>query len=195
MSRVDIVKAIAATTELCGGRPLSLAAAALFVDDLAAFPEHQVMAALTRCRKEIEGKPLTVAAVVSRIDDGRPGPQEAWAMMPIDEASSVVWTEEMCQAWAVAMPLLDGRGNVAARMAFLEAYTKAITAARDQRRPPKWTPSLGHDQHGRERALRTAVEKGRIAITHASTLIPRLEAPSQQAQQLLAQLEVRRIPQ
>lgn len=114
-------------------------------------------------------------------------------MMPIDEAASVVWTEEMCQAWAVSTPLLDGRGNVAARMAFLEAYTKAITEARDRRRPPKWTPSLGHDVHGREQALRTAVEKGRLAIDHARKLLPRLDAPSPQAQQLLTQLEIRRI--
>jgi hypothetical protein len=193
MSRVDIVKAIAATSELCGGRPLSPAAAALFVDDLAAFPEHQVMAALTRCRKEIEGKPLTVAAVIARIDDGRPGPQEAWSMMPFDESASVVWSDEMRVAWFVAEPLLDGRQNVAARMAFLEAYARAVTMARDQRQPARWMPSLGQDQHGRAEALRIAVEKGRISIGHARTIAPQLEAPSPRALQLLGQVNVRRI--
>lgn len=194
MSKADIVKAVAATAELCGGRPLSPAAAALFVDDLAGFPENQVLAALTRCRKEIEGKPLTVAAVISRIDDGRPGPQEAWAMIPTDEAASVVWTDEMCQAWAVATPLLDGRGNVAARMAFLEAYGKAVSQARVEALPVRWTPSLGTDPHQREEALRVAVQRGRMQLEHARRIAPQLEAPTPAALKLLGQLNVRRLP-
>lgn len=193
MARSDVLKAIAATAELCGGRPFTPVAAAVFADDLAGFDEHAVMAALTRCRKELEGKPLTVGAVVSRLDDGRPGPQEAWALMPIEESQSVVWTDEMCQAWAIAQPLLDGRGNVAARMAFIESYSKAVTLARDQRQPAKWTPSLGHDPAGREEALRLAVSKGRMQLAHARALQPRLEAPTPAAQQLLGQVNIRRI--
>lgn len=193
MSRVDIVKAIAATSELCGGRPLSPTAAALFVDDLSAFPEHQVMAALSRCRKEIEGKPLTVAAVISRIDDGRPGPQEAWAMLPTTEAESTVWCDEMIHAWAIAAPLLDGKGNIAARMAFMEAYGKAVTLARDQALPVRWTPSMGTDPSLRDEALRVAVSRGRLQLGHARALSPRLEAPTPAALQLLGQVNVRRI--
>lgn len=193
MSKAEIVKAVAATAELCAARPLSPAAAALFVDDLAGFDEAAVMSALTRCRKELEGKPLTVSAVVARIDDGRPGPQEAWSMMPLDEAASVVWTDEMCKAWAAAAPLLDGRGNVAARMTFVEVYTKALNAARDQRKAPVWTPSLGHDPAGREQALQLAVDKGRLGIEHARRLTPVLEAPTAAAQQLLARVNVRRL--
>jgi hypothetical protein len=184
MARSDVLRAIAATVELCGGRPFTPAAAAIFADDLAGFDERAVLGALTRCRKELDGKPLTVAAVVSRLDDGRPGPQEAWSLMP---------TEEMCKAWAVAQPLLDGRGNIPARMAFIEAYSKAVTLARDECRPAKWTPSLGHDVAGREEVLRLAVTKGRMQLEHARTLMPRLEAPAPAAQQLLSQVNIRRI--
>lgn len=193
MARSDVLKAIAATAELCGGRPFSPAAAAIFADDLAGFEEPAILAALTRCRKEIEGKPLTVAAVINRLDDGRPGPQEAWSMMPLDEAQSVVWTEEMAEAWAVAEPLLDGRGNVGARMAFLEIYAKALNTARDQRKPATWTPSLGHDPAGREKALQVAVAKGRMGLQHARKLMPMLEAPAPAALQLLGQVNLRRI--
>jgi hypothetical protein len=193
MARSDVLKAIAATAELCGGRPFTPAAAAIFADDLTGFDERAVMAALTRCRKELEGKPLTVGAVMARLDDSRPGPQEAWALMPFDESQSVVWTEEMCQAWAVALPLLDGRGNVAARMAFIESYGKAVTLARDQRLPAKWTPSMGRDPVGREEALRIAVSKGRMQLAHARKLQPRLEAPTPAGQQLLDQVTIRRI--
>ena len=187
-----LIIAIAATAELCG-KVYTPAAAAMLASDLDGFDERAVMAALTRCRKELDGKPFNVAAVISRIDDGRPGPQEAWALMPVDESASVVWTEEMREAWFVAVPLLDGRQNVAARMAFIENYTKAVTMARDQRQPARWTPSLGQDQHGRVEALRIAVEKGRIAIEHARQIAPQLTAPSPRALQFLAQVNVRSI--
>lgn len=187
-----LIQAIAATAELCG-KVYTPAAAALLASDLDSFDERAVLSALTRCRKELDGKPFNVAAVIARIDDGRPGPQEAWAMMPVQESMSVVWTDEMRDAWAASMPLLDGRGNVAARMAFLEKYTSCITVARDQRLPPRWTPSLGLDPHGREQALRTAVEKRRLSVEHARTLLPHLEAPTPAGQQLLGQVNVRRI--
>lgn len=188
-----LIQAIAVTAELCG-KVYTPAAAAMLAADLDGFDERAVTAALTRCRKELDGKPFNVAAVIARIDDGRPGPQEAWSMMPVDEAQSVVWTAEMCQAWAIAAPLLDGRGNIAARMAFIEAYGKALTTVRDQRLPATWTPSLGHDQRGREQALSQAVEKGRLSIGHARKLAPQLATPAPAAQRMLANLNVKRVP-
>lgn len=188
----NLIQALAATAELCG-KAYTQVAAALLASDLDGFEERAVLAALTRCRKELDGKPFNVAAIIARIDDGRPEPQVAWAMMPIDEAQSVVWTDEMCQAWAAALPLLDGRGNIAARMAFIEAYTKALTIARDQRKPTRWTPSLGHDKHGREQVLRTAVEKGRLPLDFARRILPQIEGPSAQAPKTLVQLNMRKI--
>ncbi|MCD6674864.1 MAG: hypothetical protein LT106_18680 [Burkholderiaceae bacterium] len=173
MPSVELIKAVAVTAELCG-RTFSDAAAEVFVDDLAGFPEPAVFAALVRCRKEVRGL-LTVQDVISRIDDGRPGAEEAWAMLPFDEETTVVWTDEMVAAWSVAQPLLDGGEKVAARMAFKEAYTKAVNEARDARRPPKWSASLGHDPHGRASALEAAAVKGRISLEYAQRIAPQIE--------------------
>ena len=42
-------------------------------------------------------------------------------MMPFDETTSVVWTEEMCEAWAIARPMIEDGETVAARMRALKA--------------------------------------------------------------------------
>ena len=101
-----ILQAIAVTAELTGTQ-LSEPAARVFAGDLAAYPEAQVLGALTRCRKEVRGR-LTLQDVIGRLDDGRPGAEEAWAMLPKDEAASCVWTDEMCSAWGVEI----GRAHV-----------------------------------------------------------------------------------
>lgn len=173
MPSVELIKAVAVTAELCG-RTFSDAAAEVFVADLAGFPEPAVLRALTRCRREVRGM-LTVQDVISRVDDGRPGADEAWAMLPFDEATTVVWTDEMVQAWAVAAPLIESGDKIAGRMAFKEAYTKAVSAARDERRPAKWSASLGHDPRGRESALQDAATKGRISVEYAHRLAPQIE--------------------
>ena len=97
MATPELIQAIAVTAELCG-RSFSPEAAAVFVDDLSGFDEQALLGALRRCRREVRGL-LTVQDVVSRIDDGRPGPDEAWAQIPRDEAASVVWTDEMAEAF------------------------------------------------------------------------------------------------
>lgn len=95
-------------------------------------------------------------------------------MLPKSEAQSVVWTDEMAAAFNVALPLLEEGQQVAARMAFKEAYIAEVAKARDQRKAPNWQVSLGHDIHGREPVLRQAVELKRIASEYAAELIPQL---------------------
>lgn len=173
MASVELIKAVAVTAELCG-RTFSAEAAAVFVKDLERFPESAVIGALARCRREVKGL-LTLADVISRLDDGRPGVEEAWAMVPKTEADSVVWTDEMCSAFSACDHMLEMGDLIAARMAFKEAYTKAMDRARDAGRPVNWSPSLGHDPRGHERVLAEAVEKGRLSVEHATTLMPELE--------------------
>lgn len=165
-----LIKAVAVTAELTG-TTLSREAARVLVDDLSGYPEPQVLGALNRCRRELRGR-LTVHEVLSRIEDGRPTPEEAWAMIPRDEASSVVWTEEMRAAFAVVAQLVADGEHIAARMAFLEAYRKLAQQARDARTPVQWSASLGHDKSGRELVLLDAVEKGRISADGARALLP-----------------------
>lgn len=165
-----LLEALAVTIELTGTQA-SEAAIRIMAADLSAYPLNQVLGALRRCRLELKGR-LTVAEVVSRLDDGRPGPEEAWAMIPHDEAGSVVWTAEMAQAFGVAQPLIACNDLVAARMAFTERYRALVSAARSDGVPPQWSPSFGTDRFGREDAVSTAVQKGRMLPNHAQQLLP-----------------------
>lgn len=170
MASVEIIKAVTATAEVMG-MELSIDGARLFCDDLSEYPEHSVLSALKKCRQEVRGK-LTLSDVISRIDDGRPGANEAWAMMPRSENESVVWTDEMASAMNSAQPLLDAGDKVAARMAFIEHYEREVTKARREKAKVRWTPSLGHDKFGREAVLQKAVELNRISYDHAVKLLP-----------------------
>lgn len=176
MPSVDLLQAVAVTAELCG-RTFSEAAARVFVRDLEAYPEAAVIAALARCRKEVKGV-LTVSDVVSRLDDGRPGPEEAWALLPMSESQSAVWTDEMAAAWGVARPLLENGDKTGARFAFKESYVKRVSEARDRGKKVNWTPSLGTDPYGRERVLQEAVNAGRLPLEYAQQFVPQLEAPT-----------------
>jgi hypothetical protein len=179
-----LLEALAVTAELTGTQ-LSPAAAKMLAHDVAHYPVPQVMGALSRCRKELKGR-LSLADIISRLDDGRPGPEEAWAILPKDEAGSIVWCDEMRLAAGVSHDLIRDGQLVAARMAFLEKYRRLVAEARDTGAPVNWQPSLGTDIHGREPALREAVELGRIALSHAQTL---LQVPIQISPKIAALIE------
>jgi hypothetical protein len=165
----DLLQAIAVTAELCGTQ-LSEPAARVFLVDLSKYPIQQVLGALVRCRRELKGR-LTLADVISRLDDGRPGPEEAWAAVAkLDEGSTIVWTYEMQQAHAKCEAVMDDR--VAARMAFLERYRYLCQFARDSSIPVQWIVSPGHDAGGREAAIVEAVELGRIAPDRVQQYLP-----------------------
>lgn len=170
MASKALLEAVAVTAELCG-RVFSEPAARVFVSDLAAYPERQVLGALTRCRKEVKGL-LTVQDVVSRLDDGRPGVEEAWAMIPRTEAETAVWTTEASQAFGVAVRLLDAGDEVAARMAFKETYASMVAQARDAGEPVQWHVSLGWSESGREGVIAEAVRLGRLTPDDAQRYLP-----------------------
>jgi hypothetical protein len=165
-----LLEAIVLTSEVCG-RTLSRAAAAMLAQDLADFDEAAILGALARCRMELQG-PLRATDIVARLDDGRPGVDEAWAMMPRSEAASVVWTDEMARAWGEAAGLLAAGDVAGARKAFNEAYLKAVLEARLARKPVRWMPSLGSDPAERESVLADALKKQRLSLEHVAKLLP-----------------------
>jgi hypothetical protein len=173
MASERLLQAIAVTAELTGTL-LSEAAARVVAADLAKFPEAQVLGALTRCRKELKGR-LTLAEIISRLADGRPGPEEAWAMLPAGEHDTVVWTEEMRIAWGVVRNMLADGQRVAARMAFLERYRVLVAEARDAGVTVKWSATLGQDARGREAAITDAREKGRLSEEQVRCYLPVVE--------------------
>ena len=172
----EVVKALIATVELCGAAALSDVAQALMEADLEQYPETSVLMALARCRKELRGR-LTLADIIERIDDGRPGAEEAWsAVSGATEATTLVLTEEMQQALAVAWPQMAAGDLVPARMAFLETYRKVALTARAAGAPLKWRVSLGQDPAGRLAPIRDAVAKGRLTAAEARLQLPAHEA-------------------
>lgn len=170
----NILKAVAVTAELTGAE-LSEAALRIMSSDLSAYPEAGVVRALERCRRELKAR-LTLAAVLERIEeeDGRPGSDEAWAIAisAQDEAETVVWTEEIAQAFAVAQPILEAREKVGARMAFLDAYERIAREGRASGKPVRWTVSIGHDPERRATALSAAVALRRIEAADIHGLLP-----------------------
>lgn len=187
-----LTEAIAVTAELTG-TVMSEPAARVMAQDLARYPEAQILAALTRCRRELKGR-LTIAEVLTRIDDGRPGPEEAWAMMPHDESRSVVWTDEMSEAFGAAYPLIREGEVVAARMAFLERYRTLLREARDASRPIRWIASLGHDPHGRESVLLEAQSLGRLHPDYVRGLLPHRAPAAPEVAALLPDMSAERKP-
>lgn len=185
MPSVAVLEALAVTAELLS-MTLSPAAARALAMDLDGIPEHAILAALVRCRRELRPGSFCVAAVLQRIEDGRPGVEQAWAMLPQGESQTVVWTDEMVLAWGVAKPLLDDGERVAARMAFKEAYTDLVARNRDSRIPARWSASIGTDKAEAERVISEAVQAGKLPAPYAALLLPYQAPPAPSIAGMLA---------
>ncbi|MEW4338472.1 hypothetical protein [Chromobacterium vaccinii] len=169
----EILEAVAVTAELTGTE-LSAAAQAVMVRDLLGYPKESVLRALSRCRRELTGR-LTLAAILDRLDDGRPGADEAWGVVARalgDESETVVWTEEMASAAAPARELMMLGDKIGARMAFRDAYERIVSDARGERRSVSWRVSAGNDADRRASAIVRAVELGRLPAGQAQALLP-----------------------
>jgi hypothetical protein len=145
-----------------------------WVDVLTPYPLQVIgMAFAAYCDENGEFAPVPAGiAKRCKVMDGRPGPEEAWAMLPTDESQSTAWTDEMAQAWGIALPLIEDGDRIAARMAFKETYAKLVTAARDQKQPIRWSMSFGDDKNSRQTALADAVRLKRIQLDSAIALLP-----------------------
>lgn len=140
-------------------------------EELGQYPMADVEVALKACRRY--GGKLTLAVILQHLPNGHPGPEEAWAIVgPVltSEAATIVWTEEMREAFGVCRSLSDD--PVAARLAFREAYIGAVERARQGRQAPVWSASLGHDPAGREPVLREAVRRGRLPESELRLFLP-----------------------
>jgi hypothetical protein len=170
----NVLKAVAVVAELTGTE-LSAHALKAIGEDLATYPESAVLTALARCRRELTGR-LTLSAIIERINDsdGRPSADEAWALAleALDEAKTVVWCEEIQQAFAIARPVLQDGDKIGARMAFKNAYDRIVKEAREECRPAQWSASLGWDQGHRQSVLTKAVELGMLQHSQVAGLLP-----------------------
>jgi hypothetical protein len=163
------------------GQPLTAGQKAIYFRALAGHSLEAVRGGLDAHVKDPDrGRFLPMPAdVIAQIAgaaaaDGRPGPEEAWAaaLQGRDEAATIVWTEEMSQAWGIASPVLCAGDEVGARMAFKEAYQRLVAEARTAGCLPRWSASLGHDPEQRARALTEAVAAGRLPAPDVAGLLP-----------------------
>lgn len=181
---MDLITAVKATYEVIGQEISDLAIQAV-VMELRAYPETAALQALTRCRKEL--RKITLADILERIPGGHPKAEEAWAMVSQvmkNEHASIIWTDEMAEAYGVASRL--GDDMVAARMAFKETYTSAVNKARANQPQPNWKISLGYDQQGRQSIVDEAVTKGLITQAQGMKLLPDYSPISEQTKALVA---------
>ena len=174
--QAQLAAAIVATAETLG-QTMSAAAAELMASDLSEYPAPDIIAALTSCRRELTGK-LTLAAILQRVQaaDGRPEPNEAWALAlaASDEFDSVVLTDEIQLALGAARAVLEAGDKVGARMSFLSAYQRLVDKARREAKPAAWNLSMGHDPQRRVAAVEEASRLGRLPAPEARELISRL---------------------
>ena len=169
-----LVDQLAATSELLG-QQMSPTAAMMLAEDLADYSRPVLATALKRVRTECAGK-LTPKVIIEAIDAamGRPGANEAWAtaLSALDERNTVVWTEEMAQAWEVARPVVQGGDEIGGRMAFKDAYERLVRVAREERRTPAVTVSMGWDADLRAAGVEKAVKLGYMPAGDAAAYLP-----------------------
>lgn len=168
-----LLEHIAATAETMG-QTISPTAAAMMVNDLSAYQTDDVLVALKIVRASASR--FNLKAVIDALEkvcpDGRPGADEAWAMILKDEYTSAVMTEEMAEAYGIAVPLLNDGDKYGARKAFIEAYQRIVEKNKMDGIAPKWFPSLGRDPEMRVTVLQEAVRIGRIGAEHAERIVP-----------------------
>lgn len=104
---------------------------------------------------------------------GHPGVEQAWAMVSQkvhSDTPTVFVTDPMREAYGAALAL-EG-DQVAARMAFKEAYIAAVNQAEARGEPPQWSMMPGTDPRQKELAITEALKKGIIRLEWAMKQLP-----------------------
>jgi hypothetical protein len=153
----------------------------IYCGGLADIQQDRLEIAFRRARYELKWFPKLaelreLAGVLPGMqDDGRPGPEEAWARMPKGERmedDSVVWCDEERAAYAVCRSLLLEGDQIGARMAFKERYERELREARSHGRPVRWTMSAGYDINHRLTTLVTAIHEKRLSLENTLVFVP-----------------------
>lgn len=171
----EFIDLLGATLEIYNTK-LTPAAISIWVAALSKYGLSELRGALSRHvqtpgQGKFAPKPADIIELLQG-SDGRLGADEAWSLIPRNEYTSAVMTQEMATALGVAQPLLDSGDQVGARMAFKEAYARVVDENRRLGIKPQWFPSLGWDKTGREAVLLEAVRLGRLGSAHVAGLLP-----------------------
>ncbi|WP_186043008.1 hypothetical protein [Burkholderia gladioli] len=170
----------------------------VFWAQLEAYPLDAVLRALSRhvATSEFAPTPASILKHLPKASDGRPGPDEAWAIAirSADERETVVWTQEIAEAWTIARPVFDG-DEIGARMAFKDAYTRICDRNRQLGVAPQWSVSQGFDAEKRIAAVTQAVQAGRLALPQAKAAVPLLAGESDPAPTVDVEANLARLKQ
>ena len=161
------------------GKEIQRQALGFMLDSISDLDADRVAAAMREWAKSPKHRqhplPGELRTLVQPTGDGRPGVEAAWAMLPRSEYQSIVWSDEMRQAFGIANSLIIEGDMVAARMAFKEEYERACAEARSKGKPVRWSPSFGTDKAGRAAAVVSAVEHLRITAADAQLMLPEID--------------------
>lgn len=139
----------------------------MMADDLAPFGLPIILLGTDRLRVTYTGQqPITSALLIGACESavGRLSPDEAWslALSARDEAATVVWNDEIEQAWWGAAELMRGSRPdlVGGRRAFIDTYTSVCHRKRERGELPIVSASLGTDKRLQVEAVRKAHSRG-----------------------------------
>lgn len=190
---VWLTRELGATYALLG-KQIAAAPLAILVQDLQHYGRDQLAMAMGRVRMEHTGQ-LTPATFMHYLEQayGRLPPAEAYAlaMTSQDERATVVWTDEIAQAWGRCLPLLEEGDKFGARQAFTEAYAQITSQARYEGRMPVVQVSWGADRELRAVAIEKAQRRGLLSTDMAQlprAVLEELASTSDQAHEALAML-------
>lgn len=174
--KTEFIKMLTEALASYGKQLPEAAFAAAWWDNLQPFPLRAVEIAFQGYLADNgEFAPLPAGiAKRCKLMDGRPNSEEAWAiaLQSQDEANTVVWTEEIAQAFGICQTVLDMGDEVGARMAFKEAYSRIIAEARSTHKSAKWVASLGWDADKRVAVLQNASVAGLLPAPTVTALLP-----------------------
>lgn len=116
----------------------------------------------------------SIGAVKSLVNpSGHPGPEQAWAIVSpkvASDAPTIFVTGPMREAYGAALLLEDDM--IAARMAFKETYTQAVSRAEAAGEPVEWSIIPGTHKDMKDVAIREAVKKGIARLDWAMKQLP-----------------------
>lgn len=160
---------------------ISGSAKSLFFSAMGSYSLQTVRAALgAHCLDKVRGrftpKPADIIEQIeaSAANDGRPGGEEAWAIaLPSqDEANSVIWTDEIAESFSICRPVLESSGAISARKSFLEVYSRKVAQSQAERRPVRWSITLGWDKTQHAAVMEKAAIVGLLAAPAVHALLP-----------------------
>lgn len=194
--KIEFCEMLATTIEALRGKSPNESTISLWWNVLSTFPIEEVRMGFDEYVRHGKFPPVPsdiLEAIEKSKPDGRPTADEAWAMVPRDEATTVVLNDEIAEAMGTAQPLLDAGDQVGARMAFRDAYTRCVEVNRRAGKAPRWFPSLGQDnqcgrlsdrendrrldriesrQSERQIVFSAAAQKGKLSISHKANFLP-----------------------